>query len=252
MTEVKAEVPMSEMLSYAPDLRALTGGQGEYTLEFLRYEEIPAHLAQKVPTRPGKRPKPSHELLRGGRRPLLPSPRSVMARTRDIKTNQLDIACDVCGRTLLRGEHAEHYLAGGERRMVCDLCTRARSTRAGSASPGRTTSRCATRATRAAGGSFLERLRNRRERAREVQELREDEPSPPPPPRRAAGARAAAPAAPHPRRADQRRAEDAAGAGRVQRLRPHPHGRRRGPLAGRARGVRAPAHRPSPRSCPSP
>jgi elongation factor G len=48
MTEVKAEVPMSEMLSYAPDLRALTGGQGEYTLEFLRYEEIPSHLAQKV------------------------------------------------------------------------------------------------------------------------------------------------------------------------------------------------------------
>jgi elongation factor G len=48
MTEVKAEVPMAEMLSYAPDLRALTSGQGEYTLEFLRYEEIPAHLAQKV------------------------------------------------------------------------------------------------------------------------------------------------------------------------------------------------------------
>jgi elongation factor G len=48
MTEVKAEIPMSEMLTYAPDLRALTSGQGEYTLEFLRYEEIPAHLAQKV------------------------------------------------------------------------------------------------------------------------------------------------------------------------------------------------------------
>ncbi|HWK26810.1 MAG TPA: elongation factor G [Solirubrobacter sp.] len=48
MTDVRAEVPMSEMLSYAPDLRSLTGGQGEYTLEFLRYEEIPAHLAQKV------------------------------------------------------------------------------------------------------------------------------------------------------------------------------------------------------------
>jgi hypothetical protein len=46
-----------------------------------------------------------------------------MARTRDIRTNQLDIACDVCGRTLLRGEHAEHFLAGGERRRVCDLCT---------------------------------------------------------------------------------------------------------------------------------
>jgi elongation factor G len=37
MTEVKAEVPMAEMLTYAPDLRSITGGQGEYTLEFLHY-----------------------------------------------------------------------------------------------------------------------------------------------------------------------------------------------------------------------
>ncbi len=48
MTEVKAEVPMAEMLSYAPDLRAITGGQGEYTMEFLRYDEVPPHLAGKV------------------------------------------------------------------------------------------------------------------------------------------------------------------------------------------------------------
>ena len=48
MTEVKAEAPMSEMLTYAPDLRSLTGGQGDYTMEFLRYEEVPAHLAQRV------------------------------------------------------------------------------------------------------------------------------------------------------------------------------------------------------------
>jgi elongation factor G len=48
MTEVKAEVPMAEMLSYAPDLRAITGGQGELTMEFARYEEVPAHLAGKV------------------------------------------------------------------------------------------------------------------------------------------------------------------------------------------------------------
>ena len=34
MTEVKAEVPMSEMLAYAPDLRSITGGQGEFTMEF--------------------------------------------------------------------------------------------------------------------------------------------------------------------------------------------------------------------------
>ncbi len=48
MTEIKAEVPMSEMLTYAPDLRAITGGQGDYTMEFLRYEEIPHHIAQQV------------------------------------------------------------------------------------------------------------------------------------------------------------------------------------------------------------
>ncbi len=48
MTEIKAEVPMSEMLSYAPDLRSVTGGQGEFTMEFARYEEVPAHLAAKV------------------------------------------------------------------------------------------------------------------------------------------------------------------------------------------------------------
>jgi elongation factor G len=48
MTEIKAEVPMAEMLTYAPDLRSLTGGQGDYTMEFVRYEEVPSHLAQKI------------------------------------------------------------------------------------------------------------------------------------------------------------------------------------------------------------
>jgi elongation factor G len=48
MTEIKAEVPMSEMLAYAPDLRSITGGQGEYTLEFVRYEEVPDQLARRV------------------------------------------------------------------------------------------------------------------------------------------------------------------------------------------------------------
>jgi elongation factor G len=48
MTDIKAEVPMSEMLSYAPDLRSITGGQGEFTMEFERYEEVPGHLASKV------------------------------------------------------------------------------------------------------------------------------------------------------------------------------------------------------------
>jgi elongation factor G len=48
LTDIKADVPMSEMLSYAPDLRAITGGRGEYTMEFARYEEVPGHLAAKV------------------------------------------------------------------------------------------------------------------------------------------------------------------------------------------------------------
>jgi elongation factor G len=47
-TEVKAEVPMAEILDYAPDLRAITGGRGDYTMEFAHHEEVPAHLAQRV------------------------------------------------------------------------------------------------------------------------------------------------------------------------------------------------------------
>ncbi|MCL4472482.1 MAG: elongation factor G [Actinobacteria bacterium] len=48
MNQVNAEVPLSEMLSYAPDLRSMTGGRGDYTMDFLRYEEVPAHMAQKI------------------------------------------------------------------------------------------------------------------------------------------------------------------------------------------------------------
>jgi elongation factor G len=54
MTEIRAEVPMSEMLTYAPDLRSITQGQGDYTLEFLRYDELPEHLAQKVVAEAGQ------------------------------------------------------------------------------------------------------------------------------------------------------------------------------------------------------
>jgi elongation factor G len=48
MTEIKAEVPMAEVLDYATDLRAMTGGRGDYSMEFERYEEVPGHIAQKV------------------------------------------------------------------------------------------------------------------------------------------------------------------------------------------------------------
>jgi hypothetical protein len=45
-----------------------------------------------------------------------------VASTRDIRTSDAYMTCDVCGRTLLRGEKAEVYLNGGARRSVCELC----------------------------------------------------------------------------------------------------------------------------------
>ncbi|MFW5734041.1 MAG: elongation factor G [Oceanidesulfovibrio sp.] len=48
ITEIKAHVPMSEILRYAPDLRSMTGGQGTFAMEFDHYEEAPPHVADKV------------------------------------------------------------------------------------------------------------------------------------------------------------------------------------------------------------
>ena len=48
ITEIRAHVPMSEMLQYAPDLRSMTGGQGTFTMEFDHYEECPPPIAEKV------------------------------------------------------------------------------------------------------------------------------------------------------------------------------------------------------------
>ncbi|OGQ01003.1 MAG: translation elongation factor G [Deltaproteobacteria bacterium RBG_19FT_COMBO_46_12] len=45
---IEANVPMSEMLKYAPDLNSKTGGRGTFTMEFSHYEELPAQLAEKV------------------------------------------------------------------------------------------------------------------------------------------------------------------------------------------------------------
>ncbi len=47
-TEVRAEVPMAEVLDYAPDLRSISGGRAEFEVEFDHYEEVPSHLAAKV------------------------------------------------------------------------------------------------------------------------------------------------------------------------------------------------------------
>ncbi len=53
-TEIVAEVPMAEVLDYAPALRAITGGRGEYTLEFERHQEVPSHLVDDVVAAAGR------------------------------------------------------------------------------------------------------------------------------------------------------------------------------------------------------
>jgi elongation factor G len=45
---IRAQVPMSEVLKYSPDLRSMTSGRGSFTIAFSHYEEMPAHLAERV------------------------------------------------------------------------------------------------------------------------------------------------------------------------------------------------------------
>ena len=47
-TSIKAQVPMSEMLTYEQQLTSATGGRGSYHMEFSHYEEVPAHIQEKV------------------------------------------------------------------------------------------------------------------------------------------------------------------------------------------------------------
>jgi elongation factor G len=48
MTMIRAEVPMAEILTYSQALTSLTGGRGDYHMHFLRYDEVPTHIAQKI------------------------------------------------------------------------------------------------------------------------------------------------------------------------------------------------------------
>ena len=48
MTSIRAEVPMAEILTYSQALVSMTGGRGDYSMSFLRYEEVPTHVAQKI------------------------------------------------------------------------------------------------------------------------------------------------------------------------------------------------------------
>src|SRR5258707_15579314 len=93
---------------------------------------------------------------------------------RQIATNQAAVVCDVCGRTLLRGEEAAVFLAGGARRVVCELCT-PRAANEGWIREGVEQEKLEMRSRgRERRGSFLSRLRSRREAGHEPAEIDDD------------------------------------------------------------------------------
>lgn len=105
--------------------------------------------------------------------------------TKDIRPSTAITVCDVCGRTLLRGEHAEVYLDGGVRRSVCELC-KSRALHEGWVREGTVPTYDAGQSTSNRRGSLLSRLRRRRDSPPagapepEMEPMRADEPAPGP------------------------------------------------------------------------
>lgn len=58
---VKAKVPLSEMFTYANDLRSMTGGRGSYTMRYSHYEEVPHKIASGIITQYQASRKPEEE-----------------------------------------------------------------------------------------------------------------------------------------------------------------------------------------------
>ncbi len=83
-----------------------------------------------------------------------------------IVTNMAVVACDICGRTLLRGENADVFLHGGSRRTVCELCT-SRAMHEGWIREGLDNGLAPRGADRGSARSLLGRLRSRRDRVDE-------------------------------------------------------------------------------------
>jgi len=103
-----------------------------------------------------------------------------MAVRKSISTSHAVTSCDVCGRTLLRGERADPYIAGGSRRMVCELCA-ARAVNEGWIREGADN----TLAVRAHGSRSVRSVRSLRDRLRPRRDGAElSEPDPPIAPRR--------------------------------------------------------------------
>lgn len=58
---VQAQVPMAEMLNYAPALRSMTQGRSSFLMEFSHYEEVPRQVQEKIIAEARKRTKEDHE-----------------------------------------------------------------------------------------------------------------------------------------------------------------------------------------------
>ena len=48
---VEARIPLAEMFGYATELRSMTQGRATYTMQFSRYEEVPAAISEGISTR---------------------------------------------------------------------------------------------------------------------------------------------------------------------------------------------------------
>jgi hypothetical protein len=101
----------------------------------------------------------------------------VLVTRKSISTSTPVVSCDVCGRTLLRGEHADVFLAGGTRRNVCELCTQ-RASHEGWIREGLDDATVRSRAHNGRSRSFLARLRQRRADAHALHEELEAEQAP--------------------------------------------------------------------------
>ena len=98
----------------------------------------------------------------------------MLVNRKSISTSTPAVSCDVCGRTLLRGEQADVFLAGGTRRNVCELCTQ-RASHEGWIREGLDDATVRSRAHNGRSRSFLARLRQRRADAQALHEELEAE-----------------------------------------------------------------------------
>lgn len=51
---IRAEVPLGEMFGYATDVRSMSQGRASYSMEFVRYAEVPASVAEGIVARQGR------------------------------------------------------------------------------------------------------------------------------------------------------------------------------------------------------